>query len=126
MIGIPDSGPRIVDCCGGLPSVRTEVADDLVAAVRLARQLTPAGWVVLPPRPPPSYGRFRNLEHRSEAFPQAIQETAPYPKKKKKNFFFSRPPGEFRRLGQKGQALPNRAARRAGRACCAERGADLL
>ncbi|HEY0697509.1 MAG TPA: UDP-N-acetylmuramoyl-L-alanine--D-glutamate ligase, partial [Micromonospora sp.] len=33
VIGIPDSGPRIVDTLRGVPSLRTEVADDLVAAV---------------------------------------------------------------------------------------------
>ena len=41
VIGIPDSGPRIVAELAGLPGVRTEVAEDLPAAVRLARKLTP-------------------------------------------------------------------------------------
>jgi UDP-N-acetylmuramoylalanine--D-glutamate ligase len=76
VIGIPDSGPRIVDSLGGLPGVRTELADDLVAAVVLARKLTPAGGVVLLSPAAPSYGRFRNFEHRSEVFAQAVADTA--------------------------------------------------
>ena len=47
VIGMPDSGPRILAELAGLPAVRTEPAEDLPAAVRLARKLTPAGGVVL-------------------------------------------------------------------------------
>ncbi|WP_200212516.1 UDP-N-acetylmuramoyl-L-alanine--D-glutamate ligase [Micromonospora coerulea] len=76
VIGIPDSGPRIVDALAGLPAVRAELADDLVAAVGLARKVTPAGGVVLLSPAAPSYGRFRNFEHRSEVFAQAVADTA--------------------------------------------------
>lgn len=76
VIGVPDSGRRIVDTLDGLPGVRTELADDLVAAVRLARAVTPVGGVVLLSPAAPSYGRFRNFEHRSEVFTQAIRDTA--------------------------------------------------
>jgi UDP-N-acetylmuramoylalanine-D-glutamate ligase len=76
VIGIPDSGERIVGALRDLPEVRTEVTDDLVAAVRLARKLTPVGGVVLLSPAAPSYGRFRNFEHRSEVFVQAIRDTA--------------------------------------------------
>ncbi|MFC0032485.1 UDP-N-acetylmuramoyl-L-alanine--D-glutamate ligase [Micromonospora chaiyaphumensis] len=76
VIGIPDSGPRIVEALAGLPTVRTESAEDLVAAVGLARKLTPAGGVVLLSPAAPSYGRFRNFEHRSEVFAQAVADTA--------------------------------------------------
>ncbi|WP_319462931.1 UDP-N-acetylmuramoyl-L-alanine--D-glutamate ligase [Micromonospora sp. RTP1Z1] len=76
VIGIPDSGPRIVEALAGLPTVRTELADDLVAAVALSRKLTPAGGVVLLSPAAPSYGRFRNFEHRSEVFAQAVADTA--------------------------------------------------
>jgi len=76
VIGIPDSGPRIVGFLGDLPGVRTELADDLVGAVRLARKLTPAEGVVLLSPAAPSYGRFRNFEHRSEVFAQAVRDTA--------------------------------------------------
>ncbi|MDQ7904311.1 UDP-N-acetylmuramoyl-L-alanine--D-glutamate ligase [Phytohabitans sp. ZYX-F-186] len=77
VIGIPDSGARIVAALEGLPGVRTEAADDLVAAVRLARELTPPGGAVLLSPAAPSYGHFRNFEHRSEVFAQAVRDTAP-------------------------------------------------
>ncbi|MEV4200039.1 UDP-N-acetylmuramoyl-L-alanine--D-glutamate ligase [Micromonospora globbae] len=76
VIGIPDSGRRIVEVLAGLPKVRTEVVDELVDAVRLARELTPPGGVVLLSPAAPSYGRFRNFEHRSEVFAQAVRDTA--------------------------------------------------
>lgn len=76
VLGIPDSGARIVEALAGLPKVRAEVVDDLVAAVRLARELTPADGVVLLSPAAPSYGRFRNFEHRSEVFAQAVRDTA--------------------------------------------------
>ncbi|WP_433794401.1 UDP-N-acetylmuramoyl-L-alanine--D-glutamate ligase [Actinoplanes sp. CA-252034] len=76
VIGLPDSGPRILEALARLPRVRTEPAEDLVDAVRLARKVTPAGGVVLLSPAAPSYGRFRNFEHRSEVFAQAVRETA--------------------------------------------------
>lgn len=76
VIGIPDSGPRILAELADLPGVRLAAADDLVAAVALSRNLTPGGGVVLLSPAAPSYGRFRNWEHRSEVFAQAIRETA--------------------------------------------------
>ncbi|TDB91164.1 UDP-N-acetylmuramoyl-L-alanine--D-glutamate ligase [Micromonospora fluostatini] len=75
VIGVPDSGRRIVEALAGLPKVRTEVVDDLVDAVRLARRVTPADGVVLLSPAAPSYGRFRNFEHRSEVFAQAVADT---------------------------------------------------
>ncbi|GAB1690634.1 UDP-N-acetylmuramoyl-L-alanine--D-glutamate ligase [Krasilnikovia sp. M28-CT-15] len=76
VIGLPDSGPRILSALAGLPGVRTQNAEDLPAAVRLAREITPAGGVVLLSPAAPSYGRFRNFEHRSEVFAEAIRATA--------------------------------------------------
>jgi UDP-N-acetylmuramoylalanine--D-glutamate ligase len=76
VIGLPDSGPRIIAELAGLDGVRTENAEDLAAAVRLARKLTPAGGVVLLSPAAPSYGRFRNFEHRSEVFAQAVRESS--------------------------------------------------
>jgi UDP-N-acetylmuramoylalanine--D-glutamate ligase len=76
VIGVPDSGPRIIEALKGLPAVRTELAEDLVAAVRLAREVTPSGGAVLLSPAAPSYGRFRNFEHRSEAFADAIKATS--------------------------------------------------
>ncbi|MFI7435439.1 UDP-N-acetylmuramoyl-L-alanine--D-glutamate ligase [Micromonospora haikouensis] len=79
VLGIPDSGERIVAALAGLPKVRAEVVDDLVAAVGRARELTPAGGVVLLSPAAPSYGRFRNFEHRSEVFAEAVRDTAAHP-----------------------------------------------
>ncbi|HEV8173813.1 MAG TPA: UDP-N-acetylmuramoyl-L-alanine--D-glutamate ligase [Actinoplanes sp.] len=76
VIGLPDSGPRILAELAGLPGVRTENAEDLPAAVRLARKLTPPGGVVLLSPAAPSYGRFRNFEHRSEVFARAVRDSA--------------------------------------------------
>ncbi|NBE84855.1 UDP-N-acetylmuramoyl-L-alanine--D-glutamate ligase [Micromonospora rubida] len=76
VLGIPDSGERIVGALAGLPKVRTEMVEDLVAAVRRARELTPADGVVLLSPAAPSYGRFRNFEHRSEVFAEAVRDTA--------------------------------------------------
>ncbi|MFC4106288.1 UDP-N-acetylmuramoyl-L-alanine--D-glutamate ligase [Micromonospora zhanjiangensis] len=77
VIGIPDSGERIVAALRDLPAVRTELVEDLPAAVRLSRELTPAGGVVLMSPAAPSYGRFRNYEHRSEVYAAAIRDSAP-------------------------------------------------
>jgi UDP-N-acetylmuramoylalanine--D-glutamate ligase len=76
VVGIPDSGERILSVLVDLPGVRTVLADDLPAAVRLARELTPAKGVVLLSPAAPSYGRYRNFEHRSEVFAEAVRETA--------------------------------------------------
>jgi UDP-N-acetylmuramoyl-L-alanine---L-glutamate ligase len=76
VIGLPDSGPRILEALAGLPGVRTEPAEDLADAVALARKLTPPGGAVLLSPGAPSYGRFRNFEHRSAAFLEAIQKSA--------------------------------------------------
>ena len=66
---------------GGAPVVEVFVDaaaldDEGRAAVGLARKLTPAGGVVLLSPAAPSYGRFRNFEHRSEVFAQAVADTA--------------------------------------------------
>ncbi|MEV6300755.1 UDP-N-acetylmuramoyl-L-alanine--D-glutamate ligase [Actinoplanes sp. NPDC051861] len=76
VIGLPDSGPRILSVISDLPGVRTLPSEDLFDAVRISREVTPAGGVVLLSPAAPSYGRFRNFEHRSEAFAQAVRDTA--------------------------------------------------
>lgn len=75
LIGIPDSGPRILDAVKEVDTVTTLTADDLVEAVRLGRERTPAGGVVLLSPAAPSYGRFDNYAHRSRVFRQAIEDT---------------------------------------------------
>ncbi|MFI1987851.1 UDP-N-acetylmuramoyl-L-alanine--D-glutamate ligase [Actinoplanes sp. NPDC020271] len=76
VIGMPDSGPRILAELSGLPKITTLSSKDLADAVRIAREVTPPGGVVLLSPAAPSYGRFRNFEHRSEAFVEAIRATA--------------------------------------------------
>lgn len=76
VIGLPESGPRIVAALAALPTVRTEGAEDLPSAVRLARKLTPPGGVILLSPAAPSHARFRGADHCSEVFTQAIRESA--------------------------------------------------
>jgi len=76
VIGMPDSGARIVDLLSGLPHLTVAVADDLPHAVRLARELSAPGAVVLLSPAAPSYGRFNDFAHRSEVFVAAVRETA--------------------------------------------------
>jgi UDP-N-acetylmuramoyl-L-alanine---L-glutamate ligase len=77
VIGMPDSGPRILAALAGVAGVRRVASADLPDAVRLARELTPVGGVVLLSPAAPSYGRFANYEHRSAAFREAIAATRP-------------------------------------------------
>ncbi|MEA2207451.1 MAG: UDP-N-acetylmuramoyl-L-alanine---L-glutamate ligase, partial [Blastocatellia bacterium] len=76
VIAIPDSGERILQALADLPGLVRLSAEDLPAAVRLARRHTPPGGVVLLSPAAPSYGRFDNFEHRSRVFAEAIAETA--------------------------------------------------
>ena len=76
VIGLPDSGPRIVAALKDIPTLTMLTADDLPSAVRLARSVTPAGGAVLLSPAAPSYGRYDNFEHRSRVFRQAIEDTA--------------------------------------------------
>jgi UDP-N-acetylmuramoylalanine--D-glutamate ligase len=76
LIGVPDSGPRILDVVKDVPTVSTLSAEDLPAAVRLSREHTPANGVVLLSPAAPSYGRFDNFEHRSRVFKEAIEASA--------------------------------------------------
>jgi UDP-N-acetylmuramoylalanine--D-glutamate ligase len=74
LIGIPDSGERILGILQGLPGVTTILAEDLTDAVKLSRKHTPDGGVVLLSPAAPSYGRFDNWQHRSRVFLEAIQQ----------------------------------------------------
>ncbi|WP_018351848.1 UDP-N-acetylmuramoyl-L-alanine--D-glutamate ligase [Longispora albida] len=77
VIGLPDSGPRILGELAGLPGVKALLAEDLADAVRQARVLTPDGGIVLMSPAAPSYGKFSNYEHRSAVFREAIEDSAP-------------------------------------------------
>jgi len=76
VIAIPDSGERILQALEEVPTLRRLSAEDLPAAVELARRHTPSGGVVLLSPAAPSYGRFDNFEHRSRVFAEAIARTA--------------------------------------------------
>lgn len=76
LIGVPDSGPRILDAVKDVPTVTTLTADDLDDAVRLSREHTATDGVVLLSPAAPSYGRYDNFEHRSRAFREAVSRTA--------------------------------------------------
>jgi UDP-N-acetylmuramoylalanine--D-glutamate ligase len=77
LIAVPDSGEHILDVVGEVPSVGRAVAEDLLAAVRLGRELVPPGGVVLLSPAAPSYGRYDNYEARAKAFLAAIESTRP-------------------------------------------------
>lgn len=77
VIGIPDSGERILGHLRELPGITTVLVDDLVEAVRLSRTCTPDGGIVLLSPAAPSYGRFDNWQHRSRVFREAIEASRP-------------------------------------------------
>jgi UDP-N-acetylmuramoylalanine--D-glutamate ligase len=77
VIGLPESGPRILREVEGVPGVTVLPAADLHDAVRLCRRTLPAGGYALLSPGAPSYGRFRDYADRSAHFRAAIDETAP-------------------------------------------------
>ncbi|MEO6885127.1 MAG: UDP-N-acetylmuramoyl-L-alanine--D-glutamate ligase [Jatrophihabitantaceae bacterium] len=76
VIGIPDSGPRILSALDGLPNVHGVLVADLDEAVALARRSLPSGGTVLLSPAAPSYGIYRDFQARSAAFVAAIAATA--------------------------------------------------
>jgi UDP-N-acetylmuramoylalanine--D-glutamate ligase len=70
VIGMPTTGPRLLAAAlaAGLPGSRVLAADDLVAAVAIARERAQPGAVVLLSPAAPSYDRFRDFEQRGERF----------------------------------------------------------
>jgi len=78
VIGIPESGPRILAALGHLPRVTVEPADDLTDAVRRARgALRDTGGTVLLSPAAPSYGIYRDHRERGTAFARAVERTRP-------------------------------------------------
>jgi len=75
LIGVPDSGQRILDTVKDLPGITALTADDMLGAIRLGREVTPAGGVVLLSPAAPSYDHYDNFEHRSRVFREAIEAT---------------------------------------------------
>jgi len=71
LVGLPDSGPRILaEVAGGIPAV---AVPDMDHAVRAARERVPAGCVGLRWRVAPSYGRYRDYADRADDFRRAIR-----------------------------------------------------
>lgn len=66
-ITMPDNGPRIAEALrnGGVDVTESESLEE---AVRLARECTPRGGVILLSPAAPSYGRFKNYEARGQRF----------------------------------------------------------
>ena len=70
VVGMGSTGPRLLEAAlaAGLHEARAHAADDLAAAVALARRHAPEGAVVLLSPAAPSYDRFRDFEQRGELF----------------------------------------------------------
>ncbi|GAB7051511.1 UDP-N-acetylmuramoyl-L-alanine--D-glutamate ligase [Catenuloplanes indicus JCM 9534] len=77
LIGIPDSGPMILSLVADLPGITAVPAADMHEAVRIGRERTAAGGVVLMSPAAASYGRYDNYAHRSRVFREAIEATRP-------------------------------------------------
>lgn len=70
----PGSGPRIRAAIEAAGAATTLVdAASMDDAVRIAREKTPAGGIVLLSTASPSYGMFKNFEEKGDAFRMAIQ-----------------------------------------------------
>lgn len=82
LLGLPESGPRLVElartalhAAGAEGGVQLEAVDSMEQAVRRGRELSKAGgYVVLSPAAP-SFGRYRDFAHRAEDFRYWIENT---------------------------------------------------
>jgi UDP-N-acetylmuramoylalanine--D-glutamate ligase len=75
VIGVPSTGPRLVVAAreAGVASARAIDADDLAAAVELARTLTCSGAVALLSPAAPSYDNYRDFEERGRRFRDLVR-----------------------------------------------------
>lgn len=80
VIGLPDTGERILRQVGGgatgVGHVSLYRAADMEQAVAIAAEMTPAHEVVLLSPAAPSFGQFRDFEERGERFSQLAREAA--------------------------------------------------
>ncbi|HEY3737456.1 MAG TPA: UDP-N-acetylmuramoyl-L-alanine--D-glutamate ligase [Jatrophihabitans sp.] len=74
VIGVPESGPRILAALAGL-SLHGVLATDLTQALEQSRAALPRGGTVLLSPAAPSYGLYKNYEARGRAFLDAIRAT---------------------------------------------------
>jgi UDP-N-acetylmuramoyl-L-alanine---L-glutamate ligase len=74
LIGVPTTGERLVAAAreAGVPHERALLAPDLAGAVGLARELAPAGAVVLLSPAAPSFDHYRDFEQRGERFAELV------------------------------------------------------
>ena len=74
VIGLPDSGPRILKTLAPT-GILTVPVDGMDAAIRTARKVIDDGVVLLSPAAP-SYGRYRDYADRAADFRRAISASA--------------------------------------------------
>jgi UDP-N-acetylmuramoylalanine--D-glutamate ligase len=71
----PGSGPRIRAAIEAAGTAMTLVdASSMDTAVRVAKEKTPAGGIVLLSTASPSYGMFKNFEEKGDAFARCVRE----------------------------------------------------
>jgi UDP-N-acetylmuramoylalanine--D-glutamate ligase len=81
VLGLPASGPDLLEqigaWCGeaGISAPKCVPVSGMVEAVTLARKLAQPGDVVVMSPGAPSFGHYRDYEHRAEDFRRAITET---------------------------------------------------
>jgi UDP-N-acetylmuramoylalanine--D-glutamate ligase len=76
VLTLPDNGARIYRELSGSRGSRDfvlEESDGVIPAVTRARELTPAGGVVLLSPAAPSFGHFKNFEQRGDVFADAVR-----------------------------------------------------
>jgi UDP-N-acetylmuramoyl-L-alanine---L-glutamate ligase len=75
VVGLPDSGARLVAALEARGALDTALAGDVAEAVGLARAWAPADGVVLLSPAAPSFSQFSSWKERSEAFRAAVGAT---------------------------------------------------
>ncbi|MHB8240699.1 MAG: UDP-N-acetylmuramoyl-L-alanine--D-glutamate ligase [Solirubrobacteraceae bacterium] len=80
VIGVPSTGPRMLTAASaaGVPREQTLEAEDLAAAVLLARSVARPGGVILLSPAAPSYDHYRDFEQRGERFRELVLGAAPH------------------------------------------------
>lgn len=80
VIGVPSTGNRVVEAAraAGVGTNQAVLEKDLPAAVRRARELAPAGAIVLLSPAAPSYDTYRNFEERGVHFASLAATTEPF------------------------------------------------
>lgn len=79
LVGLPDNGPaicRLVADAGGVEAGCVSAAGNMPEAVAAARALSRSGGAILLSPGAPSFPRFRDFEHRGNAFREAVRVLA--------------------------------------------------